>query len=67
MVKSKNCTKKSDLIRTEELEIILDNFPGLFFYKDDKNNYIKVNKYIADANEKTKSELEGVSLFDLYQ
>jgi len=66
MAKSETSMKKSDLKRTEELEIILDSIPGLIFYKDDKNNYIKVNQSFADTHEKTKSELEGKSLFDLY-
>jgi len=50
----------------KELEMILDNLPGLVFFKDINNNFIKVNKYVANAHEMTKRELEGLSLFDLY-
>jgi len=66
MVNSKINTKKGYVRNIEEIEMILDNIPGLIFYKDDKNNYIKVNQYHADAHEITKRELEGNSLFDIY-
>ena len=59
-------SQKNFKLLNEELEMILDNLPGLVFFKDIKNNFIKVNQNVADAHEKTKSELEGVSLFDLY-
>ncbi len=49
----------------KELEIIIDSIPGLVFSKDDKNNYIRVNKYVADAYKLKKSELEEKNLFDL--
>ena len=51
---------------SKEFEMILDSIPGLVFYKDDKNNLIRVNKYFADAHKVTKSELEGKSCFDIY-
>lgn len=51
---------------SSQLEAILDHIPGLIFYKDKKNNYIRVNKYVADAHKKEKTALEGVSLYDLY-
>lgn len=51
---------------SSQLEAILDHIPGLIFYKDKKNNYIRVNKYVADAHKKEKAALEGVSLYDLY-
>ncbi len=50
----------------DELEIILDNVPGLIFYKDTENKYIRVNKVIADAHNMTKEEMVNKSLFDLY-
>jgi len=49
-----------------EMEMILDNIPGLVFYKDTKNNLIRVNKYFADSHKLNKKELEGKSCFDLY-
>ncbi len=51
---------------SSQLEAILDHIPGLIFYKDKKNKYIRVNKYVADAHQKEKAALEGVSLYDLY-
>lgn len=48
------------------LESIIDHIPGLLFYKDKKNNYIRVNKYIAQAHRKPKSEIEGKNLNELY-
>ena len=46
----------------EQLEAILDHIPGLVFYKDKHNHFIRVNKYVADAYNKSKEELEGVNL-----
>lgn len=51
---------------SEQLEIILDNIPGLIFYKDMENRFIQVNQYLADAHQMTKEELKGKSMFDLY-
>jgi PAS domain S-box-containing protein len=49
-----------------ELVTIMDALPGLVFYKDANNRFMRVNRYLADAYKKTKEELEGTSLFDLY-
>ena len=49
-----------------QLEAILDHIPGLVFYKDKKNNFIRVNQYVADAYEKNKKDLEGLNLDALY-
>jgi hypothetical protein len=51
---------------SDELESILDHIPGLVFYKDNKNNFIRVNKYYADAHNKNKNELVNTNLADLY-
>ncbi len=51
---------------SEELEMIMDHVPGLIFYKDTENKFIRVNKYVADAHEMIKTELKGKSIFDLY-
>lgn len=51
---------------SKELEVILDNLPGLVFYKDNRNNLIRVNKYFADAHETSKENLVGKNCFDLY-
>ena len=49
-----------------ELEIITDSIPGLVFYKDTENHYLRVNQFVADAHGMTKEALSGKSLFDLY-
>ncbi len=51
---------------SDQLEAILDHIPGLVFYKDDKNNFIRVNKFVADAYRQTKEDMEGMNLADLY-
>lgn len=51
---------------SKQLEAIFDHIPGLVFYKDKENRFIRVNKYVADAYQKSKEELEGVSLYDIY-
>ncbi|MDP3148091.1 MAG: ATP-binding protein [Ignavibacteria bacterium] len=51
---------------SNQLESILDHIPGLVFYKDKKNNYVRVNKYVADAYGKTKVELENVNISELH-
>jgi len=51
---------------SEEMEIILDNIPGLVFFKDTNNNFIRGNKGIADAYNLSKEELKGKSLFELH-
>ena len=49
-----------------ELEAILDHIPGLVFYKDTQNNFIRVNKFVANAYKMEKLELEGLNLSKLY-
>jgi len=66
VVKSKNNPKKSYERSLEETEMILDNISGLVFYKDDKNGFIWVNKYIADAYKTKREDLIGKNLFELY-
>jgi len=51
---------------SDELELIMDHIPAMIFYKDCENNFIRVNKYIADAHKMDKKDLEGKNLFDLY-
>lgn len=41
----------------KELEMILDNIPGLIFYKDSKDILLRVNQYFADAHHTTKKKL----------
>jgi two-component system CheB/CheR fusion protein len=49
-----------------ELERIIENFPGLVFYKDLNNKFIRVNKNFADLHHMTSSEMEGKSCYELY-
>ncbi len=62
LVKSKERYKQF----SKQFEAILDHLPALVFYKDKENNFIRVNKYMADAFKKTKSELEGLNLTALF-
>ena len=60
--------KKSEQLQllSNELEIIIDSIPGLVFYKDTNNRFIRVNKYMCDAYKMSKKQLEGISLNDLH-
>jgi PAS domain S-box-containing protein len=60
--------RKSEQLQllSNELETIIDSIPGLVFYKDTKNRYIRVNKYICDAHKMSKKQLEGTNLNELY-
>ncbi len=59
-----NVNKYKDL--STLLESIIDHVPGLLFYKDTKNNFIRVNKFIAEAIGKNKAEIEGKNLSKFY-
>ncbi|MBK6965508.1 MAG: PAS domain-containing protein [Bacteroidales bacterium] len=48
------------------MEIIIDSIPGLVFYKDTNNRFLRVNKYISDAYKMPKKQLEGVNLSELH-
>jgi len=52
--------------RTAELQMILDSVPAMIFYKDKKNNFIRVNKAFENAMGLPIHALEGKSLFDIY-
>ena len=52
--------------QSTEMATIMDAFPGIVVYKDTKNRFVRVNKFVADANKMTKQDLEGKSLYDLY-
>ncbi len=49
-----------------KLEAIIDHIPGFLFYKDKENNFIRVNKNLAESYKISKSELEGKNLKDLH-
>ncbi len=50
----------------DELDLIIENIPGIFFIKDTGNRFIRVNKFVADAFNMTKEKLKGTSCFDLF-
>jgi PAS domain S-box-containing protein len=64
---SERLQAESDLQKLSgELEIIIDSIPGLVFYKDLNNRFIRVNKYMCDAYKMSKNQLEGIYLDKLH-
>ena len=59
-------SEKKHKLLSNKFETILDHIPGLVFYKDDKNNFIAANKYVAEAHKMSKADLVGKSLYDIY-
>ena len=53
-------------ILNEQQQIILDASPAMIFYKDKENRFIRVNESMARANGKSKEEMEGKTMWDLY-
>lgn len=51
---------------SKELELILDNIPGLVFYKDTENSFKWVNQYVAGLYNLSKEELRGKRIADLH-
>ncbi|MDX9719766.1 MAG: response regulator [Myxococcota bacterium] len=51
---------------SDELVTIMDAVPGLVFYKDRENRFIRVNRFVADAHGLSKAEIEGKSCYALY-
>lgn len=49
-----------------EHEMILDAVPAMIFFKDKENRLTWVNKGLAYASGKTKAEMEGKTLLELY-
>jgi len=49
-----------------EMELILDHIPGLVFYKDTENNFLRVNKNLAEAHDMTKEEMMGKNCFEIF-
>lgn len=50
----------------EETELILDSIPSLVFFKDQKNNILRVNRAAAQSLEMAKSEIEGRNAREFY-
>ena len=49
-----------------ELQLILDSSPTMVFYKDRENHFLRVNQAFVKSMGRSKDELEGHSLFDLF-
>jgi PAS domain S-box-containing protein len=50
----------------KEMELIIDHIPGLVYYKDTKNRFLRVNKNLAKAHDMTKEEMSGKSCFEIF-
>jgi PAS domain S-box-containing protein len=56
-----------DLARkTEEHETIFNTVPALIWYKDDRNNIVRINRLAAQWVGLPPSQIEGRSTYDLY-
>ena len=49
-----------------ELRMIIDNAPAMIWYKDTKNNFVRVNPAGARAFGKTKEQIEGRNAAELF-
>ncbi|MEI9892997.1 MAG: PAS domain S-box protein [Chthoniobacter sp.] len=49
-----------------ELQALFDLLPALIWFKDTKNNFLRVNRRVADATGKSPQEIEGRSAVELY-
>ncbi len=58
--------KKGYTSLLQEFDLIIDSIPGMIFYKDDKNNLLKVNAYFAATHGFAKEEFEEKNCCDLY-
>lgn len=51
---------------SEELELIIDTVPALVYIKNDRNRYVRVNKYFTEMLHLDKKELQHTDLSDIY-
>jgi PAS domain S-box-containing protein len=51
---------------SNQLEAILDQIPGWVFHKDRNNHFLHVNQFVAKSLNKTKQELEGKDLAEVF-
>ena len=49
-----------------ELELIFNSVPAMIWYKDTKNNVLRVNQVAANSMGRSIEEIEGKSLYDLF-
>ncbi|WP_373483816.1 diguanylate cyclase [Acetobacterium sp.] len=53
-------------VEADQFEAILDHMPGMIYYKDRENRFIRVNKMMAEENGLPKEALEGKNLSAIY-
>lgn len=53
-------------VEADQFEAILDHMPGMVYYKDRENRFIRVNKAMAEENGLPKEALEGKHLSAIY-
>ena len=58
--------QESILRLSNENQILLDNVPAMIWYKDTKNNFVRVNRYGADIFGMPVEEIEGKNTYDLF-
>jgi PAS domain S-box-containing protein len=51
---------------SEDQTMIFDSLPAWIFYKNKENTFIRVNKSFCNAMGKSKTDLEGKSLFEVF-
>ena len=51
---------------SNELRVIFDNVPALIYYKDTKNNLIRVNQKFAEQLNMSLEEIKGKNAFELF-
>lgn len=50
----------------KDQQTMLDASPTMIFYKDKENRFIRVNKALAEANNLSKEQIEGKTMWDIY-
>lgn len=63
--KLKSQTQTLDRVQTE-LRSVLDAVPSRIWYKDDKNNILRLNQAAASSMGMTVAEVEGQNTYDLF-
>lgn len=49
-----------------EMRLLFDLVPAMIWFKDTKNNHLRVNKFAADASNRTVEDMEGKSAAYVY-
>lgn len=53
-------------VEADQFEAMLDHMPGMVYYKDRENRFIRVNQMMAEENGLPKEALEGKNLSAIY-